>query len=281
MSKPNLELPSGASIYVERHGVQDATPMVFVHGLGATHSLWRPLLECSDIASKYFVVLYDCRGAGLSPLNSTKKDDSDDSQLSLQTHVDDLKDLFDKLFTRPHTTSAVQKPILVGHSMGSIISQIFAAQFPDLISRLILMNTSLAPFPPEVRETQYAWARNVRDSQSLLEIANQLAEVLVTKPAANPVARATIRALILGQTVEGYASNVDALASWTGTIDLKGRFKGPIRIIGGGADVFGDGSNLAKALKGADVQHYNIPGVGHSSPVENPEALAKVLLTCL
>jgi len=214
-------------------------------------------------------------------LNSTKKDDSDDSPLTLQAHVDDLKDLFDKLFTRPNTTSAAQKPILVGHSMGSIISQIFAAQFPELISRLILMNTSLIPFPPEVREAQYAWARNVRDNQSLLEIANQLAEVLVTKPAVNPVARAMIRALILAQTVEGYASNVDALASWTGTIDLKAKFKGPIRIIGGGADVFGDGSNLVEALEGADAQHHKIPGVGHSSPVENPAALAKVLLTCL
>jgi pimeloyl-ACP methyl ester carboxylesterase len=280
MSRSIVELPNGTAIYVETQGPQDATPIVFIHGLGATHSLWQPLLECSDITAKFFVVLYDYRGAGLSPLSSTKADDLQ-SKLSLQTHIDDLNDLFDKLFTRPRTTSTVQKPILVGHSMGSILAQIFAVQFPELISRLILVNTSLVPFPPEVRETQYAWARNVRDNGSVLDIANQLADILVAKPTANPVARAMTRALVLAQNVEGYAGNIEALAGWTETVDLKEKFKGPIRIIGGDADAFGDGSNLLDSLRGADVQHHNIPGVGHSSPVENPEALAKVLLTCL
>lgn len=282
MSRSIVELPNGAALYVETHGPQDATPIVFIHGLGATHSLWQPLLECSNIATNFYVVLYDYRGAGLSPLYSPKtKLDDPLPKLSMQTHIDDLKDLFDKLFTRRRTTPTVQKPILVGHSMGSILSQIFAVQFPELISRLILVNTSLAPFPPEVRETQYAWARSVRDNGSVLDIANQLADILVAKPTANPVARAMIRALVLAQTVEGYASNVEALAGWTETVDLKEKFEGPIRIVGGGADAFGDGSDLLDSLSGADAQHQSIPGVGHSSPVENPEALGKVFLTYL
>ena len=280
MSKSIVELSNGAALYVETYGSPDATPIVFIHGLGATHSLWQPLLECSDLTTKYYVVLYDCRGAGLSPLNGTKKDASL-PKLSMQTHIDDLKDLFDKLFTRPRTTFTIQKPILVGHSMGSILAQIFAVQFPELISRLILAGTTLIPFPTEVRETQYAWARSVRDSGSLLEIANQLADVLVTKSPVNPLARTTIRALILAQTVEGYASNVEALADWTETVDLGAKFKGPIRIISGDADVFGDGSNLVESLGSADVQHHRIPRVGHSTPMESPEAMANVLLTCL
>ncbi len=111
--------------YYYREG--QGTPLIFVHGWGASASIWSYL---GVYLSDHPVFILDLPGHGMnSNLNDATSLISYDF---LFTVLDSLIDLLDG------------NPILVGHSMGGGIVQNFALHNPDLISGLILISTALS-----------------------------------------------------------------------------------------------------------------------------------------
>ena len=122
-----------ASQFVEVNGVRlcvkqagtnigKSRTMVFVHGLGFSKENMDPLFNYYK--ELHQVVSYDVRGHGLSdkPDSWTLKDD-----------VEDLHELIGKL--------GIEKPVVVGFSMGSYITLATAEKYPDLFERIVLIGT--------------------------------------------------------------------------------------------------------------------------------------------
>ena len=107
--------------YYEIHG--DGTSLVLIHGIGACHKLWQPQVEAF---SKHFrVIVYDVRGHGESS--------SYEEKYSIQLLASDLKVLLDSL--------GITKAHLCGLSMGGLIAQQFAIDYPTMVDKLILAGT--------------------------------------------------------------------------------------------------------------------------------------------
>jgi pimeloyl-ACP methyl ester carboxylesterase len=114
----------GATIYVRFAGQGPA--VVLLHGYGETGDMWVPL--ASDLARDHIVVVPDLRGLGLSskpPSGFDKKTQARD----VAGVLDDLK---------------IDHAALVTHDIGNMVGYAFAAQYPERVTRLALID---APLP--------------------------------------------------------------------------------------------------------------------------------------
>jgi pimeloyl-ACP methyl ester carboxylesterase len=98
------------------------TPIVFIHGVGLTHEIWRPQL---DYFKNYTTVSYDILGHGKTPLKK--------SNINFNDFSDQLIDLLNELkFDKIH---------LVGFSIGSLIARNFAVKYSDKLKSLTLLGS--------------------------------------------------------------------------------------------------------------------------------------------
>lgn len=112
---------NNVEIYYEVHG--DGTPLVLIPGVGACLKLWQPQIE--PFSKHFKVIVYDVRGHGESTGYNEK--------YSIELFASDLKVLLDEI--------GVAKTHICGLSMGGLIAQQFAIDYPSMVDRLILVGT--------------------------------------------------------------------------------------------------------------------------------------------
>jgi len=100
--------------------------IVLVHGLSETRNVW--WRQVSFLEPSMRVITYDVRGFGSSPAGAADG--------TVRQMADDLAQLLSAFETGPAW--------LAGFSMGGVISQRFALDFPDLTKGLVLIASSCA-----------------------------------------------------------------------------------------------------------------------------------------
>jgi pimeloyl-ACP methyl ester carboxylesterase len=93
-----------------------------VHGITANCRFWDCL--ASALAPHHRVIAMDLRGRGLS--------DKPPTGYSIEHHCKDILALMND--------QGLERPVLMGHSLGAFISLVFAAQYPQKVDRLILVD---------------------------------------------------------------------------------------------------------------------------------------------
>jgi pimeloyl-ACP methyl ester carboxylesterase len=96
--------------------------IIAVHGITANCRCWDVL--ASAISPAHRVIAMDLRGRGLS--------DKPDTGYSLEHHVRDILALLDH--------RGIERAVLMGHSLGAFIVLAFAAEHPDRVDRLVLVD---------------------------------------------------------------------------------------------------------------------------------------------
>jgi pimeloyl-ACP methyl ester carboxylesterase len=117
---------------------EQGPPIVCIHGLTANAFCFQAYAD--ELASDHRVIAYDLRGRGDS--------DKLEEGYSIPIHATDLNALIDEL--------GLERPILIGHSLGALIALYFAAHYPDKLSKLVLVDAG-APLPWRTPEEQPAW----------------------------------------------------------------------------------------------------------------------------
>lgn len=97
-------------------------PILCVHGITANCRCWDVLANI--LAPEYRVLAMDLRGRGRS--------EKPDKGYSLETHLRDMNGLMDDL--------GIDRTVVMGHSLGAFIGLAFAAQYPERVDRLILVD---------------------------------------------------------------------------------------------------------------------------------------------
>ncbi len=122
--------PDGTTLRACVYGSDAADVIVFVHGWTCCVEYWNS--QINAFAGDYRVVAYDQRGHGDSELG--------DSPLSTDLLADDLSAVLDAVL-RPG-----QRAVLVGHSMGGMTIQAWAARYPGQVAErataVVLTNTA-------------------------------------------------------------------------------------------------------------------------------------------
>ena len=121
----------GVRLCYEEAGTS-AAPIVFVHGWCCDHSHFAP--QFGHFSARHRVVAVDQRGFGAS--------DKPDQKYTIEGFADDLAWLCREL--------GLEKPALVGHSMGGAVVLATAARHPTLPRAVVLCDPAVVP-PPFIR----------------------------------------------------------------------------------------------------------------------------------
>lgn len=121
-----IDLPTGASLYVETQGT--GRPVLVIHGgLGLDHTYFQPWLD--PLAQQFQLVYPDLRGNGRSAPVA-------ESDYTYDKIIDDLDALRSAL--------GFKQWIVIGHSAGGAVAQLYAIKYPGTVSQLVLLDANPA-----------------------------------------------------------------------------------------------------------------------------------------
>ena len=252
---------NGIDTYIDVQG--DGPWLVMSHSLACDHTMWDDQIDA--LAQDYRVVRYDTRGHGGSSAS--------DEIYSLDLLAADLNALFNAL--------DIEKAHLVGLSMGGMIGQIFAFEYPSRLHTLTLCDTSSA-YSDSVAPV---WKERIRfaRAESMAALAEPTVERWFTEQfrRTSPVAIRRFGNLVAGTSLEGYAGCSEAILRIRATERLK-EISVPVLVVVGEHD-------QGTPVEMARIIHENISAselaiiddAAHFPNVEQPETFTKVLLEFL
>jgi len=120
-------------------------PLVIVHGLYGSSDNW--LTVGKKLSSRFKVYMIDQRNHGRSP-NS--------EEFNYEVMKNDLADFFDQ-----HT---IEKAIVMGHSMGGKTAMCFAADYPERIEKLVVVDIAPKDYFLLKNESQYFLHKNILEA---------------------------------------------------------------------------------------------------------------------
>jgi len=123
MAEPIMTKAKGSGIAIQLAVWEGkGKEILCIHGLTANSRFWDCL--ASALSPRHKIIAMDLRGRGLS--------DKPPTGYAIDHHCKDVLALMDDL--------GLQRPVLMGHSLGAFISLVLAAQHPDRVGRLILVD---------------------------------------------------------------------------------------------------------------------------------------------
>ncbi|KAH6621922.1 fumarylacetoacetate hydrolase-like protein [Boeremia exigua] len=253
-------------LYYTRSGPSSGSPIVFIHGLGGTHTSFTPLIHTLGLTYTHSIHLFDLEGHGASPTHPL-------SVLSVSSFSEDVAGVF------AHAGIAQgDNATIVAHSMGCLIALDFAIKHPKQVGQLILLNPPSLPFPDEGIEALKQRAQLVRQ-EGMLNIADKIAMSATSarSQARNPMAVNAVRLSLQGQDAEGYAKACSALAN--AAVVAWERVSAKVTIVTGSEDGVAPVGACEEALSilSKKTELEVVDGVGHWSVFEEVEGTAKVV----
>ena len=258
---------NGVKLNYEVAGQGEA--VIFLHGYTGSAQDWGN--QVPALSPKYRVFALDNRGHGKSSAPSKKE------EYSMPVFADDVFSLLKML--------GIKKCCLVGHSLGGFIALQFALKYQDILTALVLVDTSSGQF---YRDANFAQLR-----QKLDELARtQGMAAAFEYDAANnpqrierfrnhPELREVSRRKVLVTSVEGYIYAARAIGKWQPVTPRLSEIKVPTLIYWGDGDLpFTEPARvLKKGIAGSEL--VTVKGVGHSPHEEAPDVFNEELLKFL
>jgi pimeloyl-ACP methyl ester carboxylesterase len=259
-----------ATIHVRSGGSGPA--VLLLHGYGETGDMWAPL--AADLARDHTVIVPDLRGLGLS---SKPKGGFDK-----KTQAEDVD--------RVMTALGVQQADVVAHDIGNMVAFQFAAQHPERLRRLVLIDAPVPGVGPweEVLKNPLLWHFRFGgpDMERLVAGRERIYldrfwnEFSASPDHFSEAARQHYAKLyaLPGAMHSGFAqfAAFDQDAIDNRAFLARGRLKMPILAVGGEKS-FGPMMATVMRAAGDDVTEGIVPGSGHWIMEENPNATIKLV----
>jgi 3-oxoadipate enol-lactonase len=232
--------------------------LVLLHCLGVDHHFWD---FATELEREYTLVRYDLPGHGATPVPNASYTIED---LSAQLrHL--LRD------------AGIAKAHLAGISLGGLIAQHFAAANPEMVDRLVLIDTT-ARYVDEMRRMWAVRAKTARE-QGVPALIDGLLKIWFSDDAVarNAPGLQYVRSALARCSGEGYALACEALAAADLRADAA-RISAPTLVICGDDDIasFLDAARWLQQNIGNALLEW-IPGARHASVIEKPEHAVRLL----
>jgi pimeloyl-ACP methyl ester carboxylesterase len=245
---------NGLSFNVRESGKKDPA-LVFLHYWGGTSRTWD--LVVNQLSGLHRCVALDARGWGGS--------DKSAENYSLQTQADDVGAIIQSL--------GLSEYILVGHSNGAKIAQIFGARQPAGLKGLVLV----APSPPTPSGAPQAQKDGMVKSYQSAEGVKMAIPRLAAKQLSPELEKQIVEDSVNAAPAAKRAWPQEGMA--VDISNLVGNINVPTTIIVGDADKVEPEAVLrhefANRIK--NTEFVILPGVGHLPPLEAPNELAAAI----
>ncbi|MFE2110643.1 alpha/beta fold hydrolase [Kitasatospora sp. NPDC059463] len=257
------QLPSAVPVRESGTG----TPLVLLHAFPLNAAMWSAQLDelPGPAGNRVRVIAPDQRGFGGTGLGPEEP--------SLEAVADDVARLLD--------TAGVDRAVLGGISMGGYVAMAFAERHPDRLAGLLLANTKATADPQAAKENRERIASAVlaRDSVRLL-LDERMAQGQLAPGSQHLADR--VQAMVAAAPPAAVAWAQRAMAARPERLDVLAGLRVPAAVVAGEEDALmplTEAEMMVRALPDAELTV--LPGVGHLSAIEAPEAFDAVALRLL
>jgi pimeloyl-ACP methyl ester carboxylesterase len=239
----------GVSLFYEE-AKGDKRPILLVHGWCCDHSFFAPQFE-HFARDGHRVVAVDLRGHGQS--------DKPHQDYTMQLFAGDLAFLCHEL--------RLNKPVVVGHSMGGVVAFAFAALHPKLPSAIVTVDAGLTP-PPTVGSALSKFIDGLR-GPDYRKVIGDYADAVLFLPTDDAERHARILSIMSNAPQHVMVSALEGGHAYDAD-QAKGRIAVPMLYIA--ADEFPPRADIAR-LRALVPRFYfgQVVGSGHFCQLEVPE----------
>jgi pimeloyl-ACP methyl ester carboxylesterase len=125
--------------YYEDHGDNRSYPLILIHPIGGNILIWHHEISLL-LKSGFRVIAYELRGHYRTNMGKV-------GAYTMQDLVNDLHQLLKHL--------NIKRCSIVGHSIGGIIASMYAAEYPDSVDAIVLINSSPRKFKEKDLEKHF------------------------------------------------------------------------------------------------------------------------------
>jgi pimeloyl-ACP methyl ester carboxylesterase len=266
---------NGTNLYVRIGGKGPA--VILLHGFGDTGDMWAPL--AAELVKDHTVIVPDLRGMGLSA--------HPDAGYTKKNQATDIAGVMDAL--------KVQKADLVSHDIGNMVGYALAAQYPDRITRWVVID---APLPgigdwDTIIRSPLLWHFNFRgpDEERLVQGRERIyLDRFYDELSADPkkideatrehYAKLYARPHAMHDAFEQFGAFGQDAVDNKALLATGGKLKMPILALGAEKS-FGLGMAEDVRFVASNVTAGIVPGSGHWIMEENPQATIGLVLEFL
>ncbi len=251
----------GTNIFYEVVG--EGLPVVFFHGLGSTSNVWHA--QRLGLSKFFRIITVDLPGSGRS--------DKHERDYSMDRWTEQILGLANAL--------KLEKFVLVGHSMTTVLAQQFAGTHPDRLRGLVLCGP-LTELGEEGKLNFNKRAEGVT-KEGMMAVADAVLGGALTSATreANPALAGMVREMLLSNDTACYAGHCLALRDGSAK-SFQSKIQCPTLILVGDQDFVTPLSNcqdIANAVSDARIKV--IPGTAHNTMMERPEDFNATLIEFL
>jgi 3-oxoadipate enol-lactonase len=250
---------NGYKLAYALHGEENRPVVVLSHALATNMNIWA--YQVPLLAHRFRVLLYDIRGHG----GSAAPGDS----YTIEELASDVAVLLDHL--------QIPQAAFVGLSIGGMIGQAFALQYPDRLSGLVLCSTGSRTEPP-AKTTIEDRLKKVRSEGLQSQVPSTLNRWFSSEFAANaPATMAWVSDQIVATSVDGYTGCGRAIQGLDLT-DALSEIKTKTLIVPGEHDLgFPETVSRVIQQKIADSDLILLKGAAHLGNVEQTHRFNEIV----
>ncbi len=236
-------------------------PLVLLHGIGSGAASWQAQLEA--FSDRYRVVAWDAPGyGGSAPLGPTAPDARDYAAVLAQ-FLDAME---------------IESCHLVGHSLGALMACSFTRRWPERVRSLMIGDPAAGygNAGPEIQAQRRSGRLDLLDKLGPEGLARERHGNLLSDDAPD-WARKRVRDVMSRIRPDGYRQAVELLLKGDIHADAA-EISRPVTVVVGGADTVTTPEGCRKVAESfANARFEILPGLGHASYVEGPDAFNTIL----
>jgi 3-oxoadipate enol-lactonase len=241
------------------HALGNGRLAVFVHGFPLDHRMW--LDQLVALSPYRRCVAVDLRGHGGSPWVG-------DGVHSPELLADDLAAVIEAI--------TLEGADVVALSMGGYVALALAERRPDLIRTLALIDTRSGADTEQARAGRDAMAELAAGEGPGRVAADMIPRLVAAE--AGVLVRARLRTMIEATPVETMVADLFGMRDRPDRTEVLANLQAPLAVLVGEHDVITPPGEAAKMAEAGGVVARVIPGAGHMSPMERPEAVNRWVL---
>jgi pimeloyl-ACP methyl ester carboxylesterase len=262
---PYFNTSDDCKLYYKTYDFDTSKPtVVFLNGTTQTAVYWEA--QRKVFIDRFRLLMYDARAQGKSDL--CKK------ELSLQSHVTDLRELFDHL--------AVEKSHLVGLSHGAQVALAFCVQIPERVNRLVLCSLGARPSDHSKAIVQ-SWIETLKKSGVEAMVREALPMVFGEKYLAENkrILSMIVNAIVARNRPDALITHLEALTRYPPPLQLPKEITSPTLVISGADDPLVSKESAGEIAEAVNGHHREVLDVGHTVPTEAPQIFNDIVLDFL
>jgi 3-oxoadipate enol-lactonase len=262
---PYIITSDDCKLYYKTYNFDTVKPaLVFLNGTTQTAVYWEA--HRNVFIGRFRLLMYDARAQGKSDLGKKK--------LSLQSHVADLRELFDYL--------DIGKSHLVGLSHGAQVALAFSAQIPERVNRLVLCSLGARPSDHSKAIVQ-SWIETLKKSGLKAMARAALPMVFGEKYLAENkrILPIIVNAIVARNRPDALIAHLEVLTRYPPPLQLAKEITSPTLVISGADDPLVSKESAGEIAEAINGPHEIISGIGHTVPAEAPKTFNDTVLDFL